>query len=84
MSVEETIKGSGGLCGAILLDKGFLRLAREIIPRDAWEHAGPVGIDHLMSFEWEDSIKCSCDGNSSSYEFFFPFGSKPGNIKVPW
>lgn len=65
---------AGGLCGAILLDQGFLQLLRKLIPRSIWDKLGAKGVDRLMSLEWENDIKAKFGGALEKFEIQLPFG----------
>lgn len=57
MAVRESVAGDGKLCGAVLLDDGFLSLLRTKIPREIWASLTPEGIQETLHTEWEQGIK---------------------------
>ena len=65
---------AGGLCGAILLDQGFLQLIKKLTPRSIWDKLGPRGVDRLLALEWENGIKVTFGAPVQKYEIQLPFG----------
>ncbi|KAF9766862.1 hypothetical protein IL306_000668 [Fusarium sp. DS 682] len=55
--VSESVKGDGGLCGAIFLDERFLKLLKEMIPYEVQRRLEKHSLDKVMEIDWEGGIK---------------------------
>ncbi|KAM0346115.1 hypothetical protein ACHAPU_005884 [Fusarium lateritium] len=55
--VVESVKGDGGLCGAIFLDENFSKLLDQKIPHATRKKLKRHGIQKIMRDEWESGIK---------------------------
>ncbi|KAI8720957.1 hypothetical protein NCS52_00541900 [Fusarium sp. LHS14.1] len=61
LTVQESVKGDGDLCGAMFLDESFELLLKEKIPGDIQAKMGDSGLRKIMHDEWEHGIKTSVD-----------------------
>jgi hypothetical protein len=66
---------SGELCGAILLDNGFLALLRDQIPPNTWHRIGGKALKRVLQSDWENGIKVQFSETSPDYEILLPVGS---------
>ena len=64
----------GDLCGAFLLDEGFLRLLRDSIPRSIWDKLTMRAIKAILSEQWERGIKPAFRNTDRKFEISIPFG----------
>ncbi|KAL2694137.1 hypothetical protein Neosp_000709 [[Neocosmospora] mangrovei] len=61
LTVQESVRGDGDLCGAMFLDESFELLLKEKIPADIQAKMGDSGLRKIMHVEWEHCIKPSVD-----------------------
>ncbi|EEU45996.1 uncharacterized protein NECHADRAFT_79049 [Fusarium vanettenii 77-13-4] len=61
LTVQESARGDGDLCGAMFLDESFALLLKEKIPADIQAKMGDSGLRKFMHDEWEHGIKTSVD-----------------------
>ncbi|KAM0434569.1 hypothetical protein ACHAPT_003666 [Fusarium lateritium] len=59
LTVCESVKGDGDLCGAMFLDESFLILLKKLIPADVKAKLGDGGLRKIMNDDWEHGIKPS-------------------------
>ncbi|KAF4959813.1 hypothetical protein FGADI_1315 [Fusarium gaditjirri] len=57
--MSESVKGDGGLCGAMFLDEKFLKLLKELIPFEAQEKLDKQSFHRIMESDWEGGLKSS-------------------------
>ncbi|KAF5547314.1 heat shock 70 kDa 12B [Fusarium mexicanum] len=57
--VSESVKGDGGLCGAMFLDERFLKLLKESIPFEAQKSLDKQTFPRIMESDWESGLKVS-------------------------
>ncbi|KAF5536279.1 heat shock 70 kDa 12B [Fusarium napiforme] len=57
--MSESVKGDGGLCGAMFLDEKFLNLLKETIPFEAQRSLGKQTFHRIMESDWEGGLKSS-------------------------
>ncbi|KAF5607897.1 heat shock 70 kDa 12B [Fusarium subglutinans] len=57
--VSESVKGDGGLCGAMFLDERFLKLLKESIPFEAQKSLDKQTFPRIMESDWESGLKAS-------------------------
>ncbi|UPK90041.1 hypothetical protein LCI18_000976 [Fusarium solani-melongenae] len=63
LTVRESVRGDGDLCGAMFLDEGLLLLLKKLIPADIKAKMGDSGLRKIMNDDWEHGIKPSvCKG----------------------
>ncbi|CVK93290.1 hypothetical protein FPRO04_01251 [Fusarium proliferatum] len=64
--ISESVKGDGGLCGAMFLDERFLKLLKETIPFEAQKSLDKQTFHRIMESDWEGGLKasfCKSSGN---------------------
>ncbi|KAJ4323450.1 hypothetical protein N0V84_004322 [Fusarium piperis] len=59
LTVRESVRGDGDLCGAMFLDESFLFLLKKLIPADVKVKMGDGGLRKIMNDDWEHGIKPS-------------------------
>ncbi|KAJ4236000.1 hypothetical protein NW759_001086 [Fusarium solani] len=59
LTVRESVRGDGDLCGGMFLDESFLIYLKDLIPPDVKVKMGDGGIRKIMNDEWEHGIKPS-------------------------
>ncbi|KAG5788843.1 hypothetical protein H9Q69_012092 [Fusarium xylarioides] len=57
--ISESVKGDGGLCGAMFLDEKFLNLLKETIPFEAQKSLDKQTFHRIMESDWEGGLKSS-------------------------
>ncbi|KAF5631189.1 heat shock 70 kDa 12B [Fusarium sp. NRRL 52700] len=57
--MSESVKGDGGLCGAMFLDERFLKLLKEMIPFEAQNRVDKKTFHNIMESDWEGGLKFS-------------------------
>ncbi|KAH7228787.1 hypothetical protein BKA60DRAFT_603167 [Fusarium oxysporum] len=57
--MSESVKGDGGLCGAMFLDERFLKLLKETIPFEAQKRLDKQTFHRIMESDWEGGLKSS-------------------------
>ncbi|KAM5351656.1 hypothetical protein ACJ41O_004379 [Fusarium nematophilum] len=57
LTVRESVRGDGDLCGAMFLDENFRTLLKKLIPADIQSQIGESGLLKIMSDDWEHGIK---------------------------
>ncbi|RBR18012.1 hypothetical protein FVER53590_07907 [Fusarium verticillioides] len=57
--ISESVKGDGGLCGAMFLDEKFLNLLKETIPFEAHKSLDKQTFHKIMESDWEGGLKSS-------------------------
>ncbi|KAF5628189.1 heat shock 70 kDa 12B [Fusarium tjaetaba] len=57
--MSESVKGDGGLCGAMFLDEKFLNLLKETIPFEAQRSLDKQTFHRIMESDWEGGLKSS-------------------------
>ncbi|RBQ72997.1 hypothetical protein FVER14953_07907 [Fusarium verticillioides] len=57
--ISESVKGDGGLCGAMFLDEKFLNLLKETIPFEAHKSLDKQTFHRIMESDWEGGLKSS-------------------------
>ncbi|KAJ3527025.1 hypothetical protein NM208_g10913 [Fusarium decemcellulare] len=73
LTVRESVKGDGDLCGAMFLDESFLVILKKLIPKDILAKMGCHDINKIMNDEWEHGIKPSVSKESKSWDIPLPF-----------
>ncbi|KAF5020932.1 hypothetical protein F66182_7037 [Fusarium sp. NRRL 66182] len=68
LTVSESVKGDGALCGAIFLDEKFLALLKSTIPLDVQKKLQKPGLQKIMDDDWEVGIKPSVCKQSASWD----------------
>ncbi|KAH7489635.1 hypothetical protein FOMA001_g3425 [Fusarium oxysporum f. sp. matthiolae] len=62
--MSESVKGDGGLCGAMFLDERFLKLLKETIPFEAQKRLDKQTFHRIMESDWEGGLKSSFSKSS--------------------
>lgn len=61
-TLSECVEGTGGLCGAVFLDRSFQEFVRTKIGPTAWDAMKPFQARKFMETEWEVGPKAMFDG----------------------
>ncbi|PNY28423.1 Uncharacterized protein TCAP_01645 [Tolypocladium capitatum] len=77
--IRESVQGDGKLCGAVLLDEGFLQLLRSKLPRNVWDKIGASDVQWIMSQFWENGMKPQFNRDSEPFVVPVPYGGKMEN-----
>ncbi|KAF4446399.1 hypothetical protein F53441_9967 [Fusarium austroafricanum] len=83
LTVSESVKGDGGLCGAIFLDERFLELLKESIPHDIQRKLQKHGLHKIMDNDWEVGIKSEVCKASNSWPVQLPYNGVVNNNIYP-
>ncbi|KNA96285.1 hypothetical protein FOXG_01548 [Fusarium oxysporum f. sp. lycopersici 4287] len=62
--MSESVKGDGGLYGAMFLDERFLKLLKETIPFEAQKRLDKQTFHRIMESDWEGGLKSSFSKSS--------------------
>ncbi|KAF4459287.1 Heat shock 70 kDa 12B [Fusarium albosuccineum] len=73
LTVRESVKGDGDLCGAMFLDESFRVILKKLIPKDILEKMEHNDINKIMNDEWEHGIKPSVSKDSKPWDIPLPF-----------
>ncbi|RGP70175.1 heat shock 70 kda 12b [Fusarium longipes] len=68
LTISESVKGDGGLCGGIFLDEKFLNLLRNTIPKETQKKLAREAGQRIVKDDWEAGIKTALCKASSKYD----------------
>lgn len=72
MVVREAVKGSGGLCGGVFLDEGFVKLLKSKVEAGAWNNMPVEDVKKMLNGDWEHGIKQQFDGKPRNWHVTLP------------
>ncbi|KAH7329328.1 hypothetical protein B0I35DRAFT_473943 [Stachybotrys elegans] len=73
MVVRESVKGDGGLCGAVFLDEAFDDKLKRKVPRSIWSELGREGRRDIKNTHWENGIKTQFRNDGTPWKILLPF-----------
>lgn len=72
-TLSECVEGTGGLCGAVFLDRSFKQFLRKQLTAEVWDDIPPKKLSNFINKEWERGIKQEFDGiEERSYTIDLP------------
>ncbi|KAK1783177.1 hypothetical protein QBC45DRAFT_466942 [Copromyces sp. CBS 386.78] len=74
MVVKESVKGEGGLCGAVFVDEAFVNMLKHKMQPKKWDMLSAETRQRLIHDEWEHGIKQRFDNKSN----------KTWSFNLPW
>ncbi|KAJ3961879.1 hypothetical protein N0V92_001443 [Colletotrichum tropicale] len=72
MVVREAVRGSGGLCGGVFLDEGFVKLLKSKVEAGAWNNMPVEDVKKMLNGDWEHGIKQQFDGKPRNWHVTLP------------
>ncbi|KAA8631132.1 hypothetical protein SMACR_07358 [Sordaria macrospora] len=74
MVVRESVRGEGGLCGAVFVDEAFVNMLKDKMQPKKWDMLSAETRQRLIHDEWEHGIKQRFDTKSN----------KTWSFNLPW
>ncbi|KAK2006639.1 actin-like ATPase domain-containing protein [Colletotrichum eremochloae] len=74
VTVKESVKGNGKLCGGIFLDQAFIELMRCKVTPKVWDALSKDEVHSLLNSDWEHGIKQQFYGQQKDWIVTLPPG----------
>ncbi|KAK1993417.1 hypothetical protein LX36DRAFT_684302 [Colletotrichum falcatum] len=82
MTVRESVKGNGRLCGGVFLDQAFIELMRSKVTPSVWDTLPKDQVRRLLNGDWEHGIKKQFRGQQKDWVVTLPPECGPKKAKT--